>query len=79
MIKLTEKYYVDSDELNYILKEKRIISKEGSKNIGKETYDNLGYYGSLKDLKRAIVEKEIKADLKLLENIDRIIKMIEEI
>lgn len=79
MIKLTEKYYIDSDELNYMLKEKRIITKKDSKNFGKENYSVIAYFNNLSSLKKFIVEREIKADINVLSNMNKIIELIDSL
>ena len=79
MIKLTNKYYLDTDSCNYILMEKSIVQKEDSKNYGNETFKNIGYYGSLESLKISLIEKEIKDNLDLLNNIDKIIELKKEL
>ena len=43
MIKITDKYYLDSDSCNYILIEKSIVQKEDSKNYGNETFKNIEF------------------------------------
>ena len=75
MLKINEKYYLDSDSLQYILIEKSIVKKEDSKNYGKETFKNVGYYGTLEVLKQALLEKEIKDNIELLNNIDKVIEL----
>jgi len=65
MIKLTDKYILDSDKFNFIVK----IKTEKGK------YREVAYCGNLKQVKNWIMENEIKADLTLLENIDKVIEM----
>ena len=77
MIKLNEKYYLDNDPYNIILKEKK-INKKG-KNIGKETYKVIGYYSSVEWLYRAVIEKEILEDIGLLTNLEKIMELLNEI
>lgn len=79
MLKINEKYYLDSDSVQYMLIEKSIVKKEDSKNCGKETFKNVGYYGTLESLKVALLEKEIKDNLELLNNIDRVIEIKNEL
>lgn len=79
MLKINEKYYLDSDSVQYILIEKSIVKKEKSKNYGKETFKTVGYYGTLESLKVALLEKEIKENLELLNNIDRVIEIKNEL
>jgi hypothetical protein len=77
MKKITDKYYLDSDSLNYILMEKHTYEK--GKNIGEDYYTNVGYYGSLKYLYKTLIELEIKENLDLLDNIKNIVDLIEKI
>lgn len=77
MKKLNDKYYLDSDTYNLILCEKMIVKK--GKNQGQEYYEPIGYYASIKDLYKAIIEKEIKSDLNLLDNIQKVVELINEI
>ncbi len=79
MIKITDKYYLDSDSCNYILIEKSIVKKEDSKNYGTETFKNIAYYGNIEGLYNGIIEKEIKENIELLNNIDKIIAIKNEI
>jgi transcriptional/translational regulatory protein YebC/TACO1 len=58
---------------------KDIIKKEDSKNFGKESFKNIGYYANIKQLKTALVEKEIKNNLELLFSINKIIDLLEQI
>lgn len=79
MIKINEKYVVDSDNLQYILKEKKTAKSDNKKSLGKDYYVTIGYYGSLESLANALLEKQIKANLTIIENINKIIKIKEEI
>ena len=79
MITITDKYYLDSDSCNYILIEKSIVKKEDSKNYGTETFKNIAYYGNIEGLYNGIIEKEIKENIELLNNIDKIIAIKNEI
>lgn len=77
MKQINEKYYIDSDSLNYILMEKKIY--ETGKNIGKEYFVNIGYFNRLQDLYKSLIEKEIKDDLGMIENISKIVELIEKL
>lgn len=79
MIKITDRYYLDSDSLQYILIERSVVQKEGSKNYGAEKFSNIGYYSTLESLKKSLLEKEIKENLELLNNIDKVIEIKNEI
>ena len=78
MLKINEKYYIDSDSCNYILLEKNIVKDEKSKNYGKEVYKNVAYYGNVNSLYNGLIEKEIKENVELLNNIEKIIELKEE-
>lgn len=75
MLKITDKYYLDSDNCNYILIEKTIVQKEDSKNLGKEVFKNIAYYGNIESLYKGIIEKEIKENIELLNNIKKVIEI----
>ena len=79
MIKITDRYYLDSDSLQYILIERSVVQKEGSKNYRKKKFSNIGYYSTLESLKKSLLEKEIKENLELLNNIDKVIEIKNEI
>lgn len=79
MIKITDKYYLDTDSCNYILIEKSIVQKEDSKNYGKETFKNIAYYGTIENLYNGLIEKEIKENVELLNNIEKVIEIKNEI
>lgn len=73
MEKITEKYYLGSNKNTYILYEKR------KSTTGKETYKNIGYISTLEAVYTTLLEKEIKEDLKILNNISKITNMIKEL
>lgn len=77
MKKLNDKYYLDSDNYNLILCEKKTAKK--GKNQGQEYYEQIGFYGRIEDLYKAIVEREIKSDLDILDNIQKVVDLINEI
>lgn len=74
MVKVTERFYIDADSNCYSLKEKTTIQDETSKNFGKETYKDRGYYttvegcieGILKITTREFVGKAEIQELKEL-------------
>ena len=74
VIDLNEKYAIRTEPCCLVLSEKKINKKNGEK-----YYENIGYYGKVEHILKAIVEKEIKADLDLLKNMEEIAKMIKEI
>jgi len=83
MIKITEKYYVDTDKYNYILLEKHIVTKSEAensknKNMGDIEYKTLGYYISLEQLLISLWEKHkrsISKEIDLQEYVDKLEKM----
>ena len=70
MIKLTEKYYVDFDAMNIMLKRAK-VAKEGAKNPGEITYDVDGYFGSFTSLFNSLTRKS------LLEEVDKLTSLVE--
>lgn len=73
MEKITEKYYLGSNKNNFILYEKRITE------AGKENFKNIGYISSLEALYKTLIEKEIREDLSIIQNINKITNMIKEL
>ena len=74
MEKITDKYYLGSNKNTYILYERRI-----SQTTGKETYKNIGYFTNLEFLYSALIEKEIKEDLSIMQDMKKISDMIKEL
>ena len=60
MIKITEKYYIDADSKNYVLKEKNSIQDENSENYGKEVFKERGYYTSLESLFEGMIKLNLR-------------------
>lgn len=74
-IQLNEKYFINSDERNYILVKKRIATQ--GKNKGKEILVNVGYFGNVEHLLKRLVENEIKeSDITELKQINSLINKI---
>lgn len=73
MEKITEKYYLGSNKSTFILYEKRMSSS------GKETYKNLGYMATLEAVYTTLLNKELREDLQILNNIEKINEMIKQL
>ena len=73
MVKINERYFLGSNKNTFILYEKKTSSS------GKESYKNIGYLSSLDAVYNSILEKEIKEDLSILNNIKEINKLIDEL
>ena len=74
MLRITDKYYLSSNKTAFTLHERKV-----SETTGKETYKSVGYFNSLEGLYLSLVNKEIRDNLELLNNIDKISSMIEEL
>lgn len=74
MKKITDKYYLGSNKNTYILYERKV-----SETTGKESFKNIGYLTTLEAVYTALLEKEVKEDLTLLNNINKISDMIKEL
>ena len=71
---IDEKYFIETDRLNYILKEKCIAKKSG-----KEIYHTVGYYGSMTALAERYLEERQKAIMDdSTVNLDEYVKLVEE-
>ena len=73
MEKITEKYYLGSNKNTFILYEKKISQ------AGKETFKNVGYLTSLETVYTKLIEKEIKEDLSVVNNIAKINELVKEL
>ena len=69
MEKITEKYYLGSNKNTLMLYEK----KEN------DTLKKIGYYASLDGLYNSLLEKEIREDLTVINNIEKITELIKEL
>ena len=77
VIEINDDYVIRVDPYCLILAKKQ-VSKRGE-NIGTEYYRNISFHGTVKDLLKSLVEFEIKQDISLLENLERISEMIDSI
>lgn len=73
MEKITEKYYLGSNKSTFVLYEKRISA------TGKETYKNLGYMATLEAVYTTLLNKELRENLGILNNIEKVNEMIKEL
>lgn len=73
MEKINDKYYLGSNKNTYILYERKISSN------GKETYKNIGYISTLDAVYATLIEKEIREDLTILNNIEKVNLMVNEL
>lgn len=62
-----------SNKNTFILYEKRLTSS------GKETFKNIGYYSNIEALCNALIDKKIKDNLGVINNIQKIVDLIKEL
>jgi len=84
MIKINDKYIIDADENQFIVKEIGVVQDEKSKNYGEETQTTLGYYSTLeqaaKGLEKILQRRAIRIkDYTLKEFVEEIQKIHNEI
>ena len=84
MIKINDKFCIDADENQFILKEFGTVQDENSKNFGEVTQTTLGYYGTLEQalngLEKILSRRAVKTkDYTLKQAIDEIWKLHNEI
>ena len=73
MEKITEKYYLGGNSKNLVLYERKVSES------GKETYKKIGYYMTLEAVYNSLLEKEIKDDVSVINNIEKIVNLIKEL
>lgn len=73
MLKITEKYYLGSNKNNFVLYERKVSE------TGNERFKNIGYICTLDALYQTLIEKEIRENLELLNNIEKINEIIIEL
>ena len=83
MIKVTDRFYIDADSKNYVLKEKTMVQDTESQNYGKETFKDLGYYTTIETclngiLKIATREFVSKNDVYTIQELKSYIKSFRE-
>ena len=64
MININDKFKIDADENQFILKEVGTVQDKESRNYGEETQTTLGYYGTLEQsilgLEKILQRRSIK-------------------
>jgi hypothetical protein len=60
MIKINERYYIDADTHCYVLREKKQIQDESSKNYGNYIYKDLGYYVTIEQAINGFIKKALR-------------------
>lgn len=73
MEKITDKYYLGSNKKTFILYERRVSES------GKETFKNIGYIATLDTVYSTLIKKEIKSDISILNNIEKINNIVKEL
>ena len=73
MEKITNKYYLEGNSKNLVLYERKITES------GNENYKKVGYFMTLESLYNALLEKEIKDDCSVINNIEKIVNLIREL
>ena len=61
-IRLSEDYQITSDKYQYMLQERKVPTK--GENIGKEYWDNIGYYNKLQTVLEDYVDMRVRTSNK---------------
>lgn len=82
MVEINEKFVIDADENQFILKEVGTVQDEKSKNYGEETLSTLGYFTSIEQallsLEKILTRRAIKIKNYTLKTIVDEIRAIHE-
>lgn len=60
MIKITDTFFMESDDLCVTLLMKKEVTKKGSDNLGNEYFSTIGYYPNFSDALKAMVDRDIQ-------------------
>ena len=60
MVKVTDRFYINASTTCYTLQEKTIIKDKKSKNYGKETFKDIGYYPTIDGCIRGLLKTTIR-------------------
>jgi len=60
MIEINEKYFIEADNYNIILRERYFVKDKKSKNFGVPLERDIGYYGTVPDALCALFERKCK-------------------
>lgn len=78
MIKLNDKYFIDFDSYNILLKEKKVV--QDGKNKGVERLENIGYYITFDELANSLLKRcYLKEDDNNIESLKDIQKLMLEL
>ena len=70
MVKINNDYGYGSDTYNFILFKSRIIKDENSERFGKEVWEGIGYYSSLKNLIFALMKHVARDEIEDLARLE---------
>jgi len=73
MERITDKYYLGSNKNTFILYERKISA------AGKETFKNVGYISSLETVYSKLIEKEVREDISIMQDINRLNNIVNEL
>lgn len=73
MIKINDRYYIDSDPYSIAVLERRVV--EEGKNKGQEYFTAIAWCGNLIQLKEYLMFQSLKDNIELLNNIEKCIEL----
>ena len=74
---IDDRYFIETDRLNYILKERCISQKK--KSCGKEVVNTIGYYNNLESLaERYLEERQKSVGDQLTVDLEEYVKLVKE-
>lgn len=76
-MKVSDKYSVESDTLNYIVYENSTVTDIESKNYGKPVKKSVGYFNTLKGAYKFILNREVK--LTKMIDLETVLKKIDDV
>ena len=77
MIQLNEDYALSADSMDILLHQRKVNQREGTKGYGDEYYSVIGYYSSIENLLKALINKQIQLSISEQTTLESLVNSVE--
>ena len=77
MIQLNEDYALSADSMNIILHQRKVNQREGTKSYGDEYSSVIGYYSSVENLLKALINKQRQLSISEQTTLESLVNSVE--